>query len=141
MKQLTLDEALLLLIDNEQILKISKEEAGLNAGELKAMLLEGEDGSFPDELYDGIVEAMDEGEVVDSAEIEFLSSYSTTSEFCLCEFGGIYYITNLEQGCLGYFTSVGDAKKAAKKEYGFDWDDPASFNTSTDVDELPKFID
>lgn len=124
MKQLTFDEAILLLIDNEQILKIAKEEADLNAGELKALLLEGEDGSFPDELYDGIIEAMDESEIVDSAEIEFLTSYSTTSDFWLHQFGDIYFIKNMEQGDLGYFTAIEDAKAAAKKEYGFDWDDP-----------------
>ena len=65
MKQLTFEEAILLLLDNEQVIKIAKDEAGLNAGELKALL--SEDDGFPDELYDPLKELMDEGEFVDSA--------------------------------------------------------------------------
>ena len=104
MKQLTFDEAILALIKNERVLKIANDESGLSPKELESLLREG--GDFPDELYDALIELMEEGEIVDSAEIEFMTSYSTTSDFWLYEFGGIYFIKNMEAGDLGYFTSI-----------------------------------
>ena len=133
MKQLTFDEAILALIKNERVLKIANDESGLSPKELESLLREG--GDFPDELYDALIELMEEGEIVDSAEIEFMTSYSTTSDFWLYEFGGIYFIKNMEAGDLGYFTSIEDAKKAAKKEYGFDWDNPEAFGMDIDEDK------
>lgn len=137
MKQLTFKEAMPLLMKNEQAIKIAKDEIGLNAAELEALL--SKDDAFSDKrlmlLHDALLEVMLESEGVDYAEIECLSSYSTTSVFDLRQFGGVYFITNFEQGDLGYFTSIEDAKKAAKKEYGFDWDNPEAFGMDIDEDK------
>lgn len=134
MKQLTYEEALPLFIKNEQVIKMAKDELGWDRRELDD--LSSKDDAIQDEFYNTLKELMLNSEMIDYAEIECLSSYSTTSVFNLHQLGDIYFILNFEWGDLGYFTSIEDAKAAAKKEYGFDWDNPQSFNTEIDVDKL-----
>ena len=134
MKQLTYEDALPLFIKNEQVIKMAKDKWEWSAKKLEE--LPSKDDAIQDEFYDALMDLMMESEIVDSVEIECLSSYSTTTELCLHQLGSIYFIKNIEWGDLGYFTSIEDAKAAAKKEYGFDWDNPQSFNTEIDVDKL-----
>lgn len=58
---------------------------------------------------------------IDSMELEYLTSYSSTTDFYLREYCGVYWIDNFEMGGLSYFSSEETAKAGFKDEYGVEW--------------------
>lgn len=75
-----------------------------------------------EEFHEYLIELISEcPEEVDWMELECLSSYSTTTEFHLREFCGVYWIDNMEMGGIGYFGSEEDAKTGFKEQYGIEW--------------------
>lgn len=137
-KVLSLEECFPILLTDKRVSQLASMKLGEDAD--KVVELAAKPDPYKHEgladFYDALVELLDQAESIDSAEIECLSSYSTTSTFDLMEFGGVFFIQNLEFGNIGYFTSAEDAKAAAEESIGFKWDDPASFSFDSKVDDL-----
>ncbi len=138
MNSKTIEECLPQLVKHPKVMKLAR-SFGFETPEELLSLNESYTGTEPTEFgefIDGLVDLLsEEEEHVDFAEVEILSSYTTTSTFILCNFSGVYWIENFEMGGVAYFLSEKDAKLALKEERGIEWDSPESpFST---VDELP----
>lgn len=136
MKPKEIDNFYLYLEHDQKANEAVREHDFENMSHLIKVQKESADKDFPEEdyVYDTLWELMsDEGDYVDSVEIEFLTSYSTTSIFYLREYCGVYWIDNLEQGNSMFYASEQDAKAAAKEEFGLDWDDPEASSENTEI--------
>ena len=137
-KPLALEECFPTLLQDQRVLKLANEILGGGAQRVLELMKEPEPFSHVGlaEFHDAVIDLLGEAEYLDSAEIECLSSYSTTSSFDLMMFAGVFFVQNLEHGNIGYFLSAETAKKAAEELIGFKWDDPGAFSFDSKADEL-----
>ena len=125
--------------ENEEVLKLAREVGFKDIDDvIEVDRSSGDKGdSRTEEFHDGLIDLINENpEEVDSMELECLSSYSTTTEFHLREFCGVYWIDNFEFGGLSFFASEEDAKSGFKEEYGIEWGSEESPFVDVDVEKL-----
>lgn len=138
---LYLEECLAFLLDDKKVAAIAVEEIG-SVEQVRKELAKKNPFENPKMEYfsDRIMDLLSEGEIIDSATIECLSSYSATSDFDLIHYGGIYYVRNFEFGDSGYFKTAEDAKAAVEDTVGFAWDNPKAFSSDIDGDTIADLI-
>jgi hypothetical protein len=110
------------LADDASVIELVERLYGTNsAAVIQAMKSQGGDADGLEPLFDAIMDLMsDREESVYSFEVEALSSYSDTATIDVLTFAGLYWVSSLEFGDIGYFSSEEDAKRAAENMLGFD---------------------
>ena len=136
-KELYLEECLAFLLHDKAVADLATELVG-SVDKVRQEL--GKHDAFSTsemaEFADEVIEILGNAEGIDSAEIESLSSYSSTSTFYLKSYGGIYFVENFEFGDSGYFKSAQDAIAAVEQANGFKWNSPQDRLSEFSIDLL-----
>ncbi len=137
------EECIELLLNDEKFEKLANKRMGsveqVRAELTKENPLECESMQY---LVDDLLELMaNEGDYIDSHEIEYLTSYSSTSTFELRCYSGIYFVDNVEYGGSCRYRTAQEAKEAVEIEAGFKWGAPDNRLNEISGDRLANLID